>query len=362
MPLWYSQNNFGESSSVENYGIDVAMGGVSTPTSKQWTPQEDTSDEQAFSGDLYTPSHSIEDGFSESYPMTDFQLSNLGSPELASHPTALSPTLFDGEEPNDLYSTSDILRINEMSAGTYERDLIPRSARPSVQGIMSSTTCSILLLTLSGIPQAGTYSQTAWLTGKITYPDDRTSQSCLLDYCISGATPSALVWEERLYTGKPDEASTPVIPRYIPGSRPHPWSPYAMDDSQVDKQPSPEQLLFALGSDAAPGSSASPCRPNIGNQPTHPMSPGNVHQPASYIESDDSDDTIDRPPPDNPVGPPPQFVARRPGHRYLNPDQKANAALMRKIRSCWNCALSKYPVGRAPARGLGEQPLTNFLV
>jgi len=88
------------------------------------------------------------------------------------------------------------------------------------------------------------------------------------------------------------------------------------------------------------------------------MSSRKVLQPTSYHESDDSDDTIDRPPPDNPVGPPPTFVAREAKQRNLKPDQKANAALMRTIGSCWHCAILKYPVGSVPARGVGKPPLT----
>ncbi len=215
-------------------------------------------------------------------------------------------------------------------------------------------------MTLSGISQAVAYTRTAWPTGETTYPNDGTFQSWFPEYCATGATPSQRQREERSYTWTPGDASVAATPRYAPGSRTEPWSTYEMDDSQVDKQPSPEEVLFALGSDAAPGSSASSCRPNLGNQPTHPMSPRDVLQPASCPESDDSDDTIDRPPPDNPVGPPPRFVAREARHRYLNPDQKANAALMRTIGNCWNCALLKYPVGSVPARGLGKQPLTEF--
>lgn len=195
----------------------------------------------------------------------------------------------------------------------------------------------------------------------MTYPDDRTFQSCLPEYCTSGASPPVSVWEERNYTWTPDKASTPVGPRYVPGSRTHPWSPYEMDDSQVDKQPPPEQVLFALGWDgnaSAPGFSASSCRPNLVNHPKHTMSPRDVLQPKSCSESDDSDDTIDRPPPDNPVGPPPKFDAREAKQRNLKSDQKADAARMRIERSCWNCAIVKYRVGGVPLRGMGRPPLT----
>lgn len=134
LPPRHSHDNFGEPKSFNDYDMDVAMGGVSTPTSEQCTPQEDTSDEQGFSGDLYTPSHSIENGVSETGYMTDFLRSDLVSPRLAHRMTAMFAAFVDGETPNDLYSTSDILGTHEVNADTYERDLFLRSATPSVQG------------------------------------------------------------------------------------------------------------------------------------------------------------------------------------------------------------------------------------
>lgn len=218
-------------------------------------------------------------------------------------------------------------------------------------------------MTSPGAPQAVAYTQRAWHIGEKTYLNDGGFQAWGPEYWAAGADSPEGQREERNYTWGLDETSTPVTPRYIPGSRTAPWSTFEMDDSQIDKQPSPDQALFALDSDAntsAAGFSAPFFRPSLVDQPTHPMSPPNVLQPAAYPESDDSDDTIDRPPPDNPVGPPPNFVTREAGRRYLNPDQKANAARMRMIGNCWNCALLKYPVGRVPTRGLGKQALTEL--
>lgn len=134
-----------------------------------------------------------------------------------------------------------------------------------------------------------------------------------------------------------------------------------MDDSQVENEPPPEQVLFALGSDgdaSAPGFPAWSCRLKLITQPTHAMSPRDVPQPELCSENDDSDDTIDRPPPDNPVGPPPKLDRKEAKPRNLNPDQRKKAALMRKVKSCWNCSFSKYSVGSVPANAVGRPPLT----
>ncbi len=134
MPSWYSQNNFGEPNAFDNYDKDAAMGCVSTPSSTQCTPQDDTSDEQGFLGDLHTPSHSIEDGLLETGPMTDFLMSDLVSPRSADRMATLLATFVDEEEPNNLYSTSDHLGFNEMNTSTHARHSILRLARPSAQG------------------------------------------------------------------------------------------------------------------------------------------------------------------------------------------------------------------------------------
>jgi len=136
MPSWYSQDNFGEPSSFDNYDKDAAMGRVSTPSGTQYTPQEDTSDEQDFLGDLHTPSQSIEDGVSNTGPMTEFLMSDLVSPRAANRMAAVFATSIDEEEPNNLYSTPDHLGFDEVNADTHARDSILRSARPSARGIV----------------------------------------------------------------------------------------------------------------------------------------------------------------------------------------------------------------------------------
>jgi len=136
MSSWYSQNSFGESNPFDDHDIDAAMGCVPTPSSTHCTPQEDTSDEQGFLGDLNTPSHSVEDGVSEAGPMIDFLMSNLVSPRSAHRMTAVFATLVDEEEPGNLYSTLDHVGTDEANTGTYARDSNLKSARPSAQGIV----------------------------------------------------------------------------------------------------------------------------------------------------------------------------------------------------------------------------------
>jgi len=132
MPSWYSQNSFGEPISFDNYDKDAAVFCVSTPSSTQCTPLEDTSDEHDFLADLNTPSYSIEDGVSETGPMTDFLMSDLVSPRSADRMATVFAAFVDEEEPSSL-STSDHLGINEVNASTHTRDSILRLARPGAQ-------------------------------------------------------------------------------------------------------------------------------------------------------------------------------------------------------------------------------------
>ena len=154
--------------------------------------------------------------------------------------------------------------------------------------------------------------------------------------------------EEQSYNGDQGEESMQAIPRYVPGSRTEPWSTYEIADNQIRGQPSSDASLFALEADynestwSAFGSSFHQAATD---QNTHTMSQLTDLPTASIDQSEDSDETIDRPPPENPVGPPPQLHSRGSRQRSLNPAQRANAALMRLIGVCWNCALLKYPVG-----------------
>lgn len=163
LPPWYSHNDFGGPNSFNHYDTDVILGGVSTPTSTQYTPHEDTSDEQGFSGDLHTPSHSIGDGLSGTGYMPDYPMSDLVSPWSADHMTAIIATFVDEQEPKDLRSRSDHPGINEANAGTLERDLMLRSARPSVQGIVFY---SLLDITINIIRYSSSYRLHADSTAK----------------------------------------------------------------------------------------------------------------------------------------------------------------------------------------------------
>lgn len=142
MPSRCSQNNirepnffdnYDEDAAMGNYDEDAAMGCVSALSSTQCTPQYDTSDEQAFSGDLHTPSYSIEDGFSETGPMTDLLMADLVSPQSIDCMATLSATFVDIEEPNNIYSILDCLGIDDVGASTNARDSDLRLTRRSAQ-------------------------------------------------------------------------------------------------------------------------------------------------------------------------------------------------------------------------------------
>lgn len=139
-----------------------------------------------------------------------------------------------------------------------------------------------------------------------------------------------------------------AVPRHVPGLEP--WSAYGMSDSRIEEQPSPEELLFGPSSESPflYTSLSNRRKPDVQlRRPSTSSHAFSSSPPSGTSRSDRSDDTIDRPRPDNPVGPPPEFDAsggeqRR--RRRLNTHQRANAALRRREGTCWPCALLKYPV------------------
>ena len=167
-------------------------------------------------------------------------------------------------------------------------------------------------------------------------------------YQPTSTEPDPMDWQEveRNYTWDPSEQLEPMMPRYMPGSRIHPWSAFEMLDSDFQQQPSSDESLFALEtSDDA-------------NQPSHPVSQLTATPYLSPTQSDDCDDTIDPPHPGNPVGPPPQLLSQGTKQRNLTPAQREKAAHMRGYGTCWHCALLKYSVSFTPAYDRSEELLT----
>ena len=172
-----------------------------------------------------------------------------------------------------------------------------------------------------------------------------------------------MFWQkvEPNYTWDPSERIIPMKPRYMPGSRTNPWSPYEMLDRHFQQQPSSDESLFALEtSDNASlwAFAASSAAQVLMSPLRHPVSQLAATPSLSPIQSDECDDTIDRPPPGNPVGPPPQLLSQGTKQRNLTPAQREKAARMREYGTCWHCAILKYSVSATPAHDRSDELLT----
>ena len=178
--------------------------------------------------------------------------------------------------------------------------------------------------------QPSVSAQMPWHDVQTAYAGSKAEEFWPTDHWNAKMDFTASYGEEQSYTWDHNN-SLAVDPRYIPGSRVAPWSTYEMVNSVTQIQPSSEAVLFAFQADD-----------NVAPRIT-PISSSHQQSESSTV-SDTDDETIDRPPPGNPVGPPPQFFMRKNKQRSLNPAQRANAKLMRRKRACWNCALLKYPV------------------
>lgn len=140
-----------------------------------------------------------------------------------------------------------------------------------------------------------------------------------------------------------------------------PWSPLS---AAISVTPSSDFLLFFPDPKAYIESLAPPksqTREDFGNsdKPALPAPLKSIHTCGASCEASPSGESVDPPRGDNPVGPPDEFTislhnsrndnliqaARRLGRRHsLNPEQRSNAALMRRVHNCWHCVFQKYPV------------------
>lgn len=198
--------------------------------------------------------------------------------------------------------------------------------------------------------QLNSFLRTSGHTYQEAFPDGGTILPLPSDQWAAGMMAQNRQRQEQSYRWDFNEQSELAEPRYLPGSRQEPWSTYQMLDSHIQAQPSSDVLLFEPEANSQiwlwkPSGSSS--RQTVRDRNARSEFQPTATQSSPTSQSDDSDDTIDRPPPDNPVGPPPQFSEGRSRKRYLNPAQRAKAARMRKERSCWHCVILKYSVGVA---------------
>ena len=146
-------------------------------------------------------------------------------------------------------------------------------------------------------------------------------------------------------------------PRYLPysSSTSAPWSTYSLSDDQIRRRPHSDEVLFApeqtIPSRVAhleyiPQQTGGKITKHKENSKARLKNHGGQEY---YLEN------VGRPPPGNPVGPPPSvsesyragdalspgtmIEAQRKGGRHgrLDPQSREAAWKMRKIRSCWNC-------------------------
>lgn len=262
--------------------------------------------------------------------MTDLLESSLGSPQFAQRMKSFFEMPINGEEANNVYPASGNLGFDSTTMASYEMNLGQGVGAWDLHDTQQPIQAYTPALGYSGGPY---------------HSDGSIDHSRFSDNRTADIVPIHCQGEKRSYTWDQDEQTAPAIPRYKPGSRTGPWSAYEIDDNHIRGQPSSEESLFAFEADGNALTSSpfgsSYCQA-VTDQRTYPMSQPTTLSNASTIRSEDSHDTIDRLPPDNPVGPPPQFVSTRSRQRSLTPAQKANAAHMRIIGNCWNCVLLKY--------------------
>lgn len=140
----------------------------------------------------------------------------------------------------------------------------------------------------------------------------------------------------------------PTLPRHMPGflAYEEPWSPWRMPTDQLQSLPPSDTSLFA---DLSAG-----IHPRV-KQSTLGTGPVTGHMDLD-TSTQSSDDTLDKPPSGDPVGPPPHDTSpstpqvaassssqHRKGGRKgpLNDKVKKNAKAMRFTRSCWHCVLMR---------------------
>ena len=196
--------------------------------------------------------------------------------------------------------------------------------------------------------QYSIYKQGAGQNADAIYPDGNIYQP-------QPTESDPMFWQkvEPDYTWDPSEQ---LMPRHKPGSRTNPWSAYEMLNHHFQQQPSSDESLFALetSDDASLWASHASSSTQVLTPLRHPVSQPTATPSFSPSHSDECDDTIDRPPPGNPVGPPPQILSQGTKQRNLTPAQREKAARMREYGTCWHCAILKYPVSFIPAHDMSE--------
>lgn len=321
------QHSFGGLDPSNTDTTDGAVAWESTPSSTQYNPQQETVNAQAVSGNFNASPQPMSENISNDDLMAELLESNLRSPQLMK---SFFTMPVNGGEPNNGYPASGNLGFGSTAMASQKMD-------PG-QGIGAWD--------LHDTHQPVAYTQTSEYPGGTYHTDGSTNYSRIPDNISAAIAP--MHWQQedrRRYTWDQGKQSVPAIPRYEPDSRTGPWSQYEIDNNQMRDQPSSEESLFAFGADVNAFTQSPFVTPHyqaVTEQCIYPMSQATALPTVTATESEDDHDTIDRPPPDNPVGPPPQFVSKGPKKRCLNPAQRANAAQMRNIRSCWNCALLKY--------------------
>ena len=116
----------------------LAMGYEFTPSGTQYTPQDDTSEEQAVSGEIDTPPQSTEGGFSNTALMKDPLESDLLSSQFTRPMTALLGMSIEEKEPDDMQRTTNNPRT-EISAASYVMDSSLGAGTQRVQGMLLCT-------------------------------------------------------------------------------------------------------------------------------------------------------------------------------------------------------------------------------